>query len=159
MFLIMFKTRHALPLPGGRFLRPRIGRGMGAEQLRNMNCLWPQTRPIRELRQPPSRAHKLIVRVRERSAVASNSWQQARSQAARIRDGAMAVTVREQGLAMAIRCSRAIRCHNLSTPANSAKILTIRQFQPATNSSRHRSAQPTAWPGRLPKANSSHPIL
>jgi hypothetical protein len=98
----LFHT-HALPLPGGRFLCPRIGRGAGAERLRNMNCLWPLTRPFRELKQPPHRAHKRIVRVRGQSADVINSWQQARSQAARIRDGAIALTVCEPALVTGIK--------------------------------------------------------
>src|SRR5450432_4320662 len=39
-----FRMGQALPLPGGRFSCPRIGRGRDAERLRNMYCSWPQTR-------------------------------------------------------------------------------------------------------------------
>jgi hypothetical protein len=144
-FPSLFRT-HALPLPGGRFLRPRIGRGVGAERLRNMNCLWPQTRSIRELKQPSSRAHKRIIRTCEQSVCTTDSWQQARSQVVRVHDYSTAVTVCEPGLAMAIRYSRAIRCHDFSTPTYPAKILTSRKFQPATSRSRHRSVQPTTRP-------------
>ena len=148
-FPSLFRT-HALPLPGGRFLRPRMSRGAGAERLRNSDCSWPHTRPIRELKQPPHRAHKRNVRVRERCATANNSWQQARSQAVRIREVATAVTVRESALAMGLKSPLAIRRHNFSIPANPAKTLTIRQFLPATNSPRHRSVQPTTWPTGFP---------
>ena len=44
VFQIIFNSGQALPLPGGRFSWPRIGRGGGAERLRNMYRSWPQTR-------------------------------------------------------------------------------------------------------------------
>jgi hypothetical protein len=150
VFLIMFKTRHALPLPGGRFLRPRIVRGAGTERLRNIYCSWPQTRLIRELKQPSHRAHKRIIRARERSVSGFNSWQQTRLQTARIRDDAMAATVRNPAAVMGIKCPQAIRRHDLSTPANPPRILTIRKFHLARNGSRHLSVLLTSWPASFP---------
>ena len=150
VFLIMFKTRHALPLPGGRFLRPRIVRGAGAERLRNIYCSRPQTRLIRRLEQPMRRAHQRIIRARERSLSAISSSQQAGPQAARIRDDATAATVLESMSAIAIKCPPAIRRHDLSTPANSPRILTILKSKLARNGSRHRSVQPEFWPVSYP---------
>lgn len=150
VFRIMFKTRHALPLPGGRFLRPRIVRGAGAERLRNIYCSRPQTRLISELKQPSRRAHQRINRARERSLSAISSSQQERPQAARIRDDATAATVLKLGVTAAIKCRPAIRRHDLSTPANPPKILTVRKIKLARNSSRHRSILPTSWPASFP---------
>ena len=146
----MFKTGHALPLPGGRFSCPRIGRDAGAERLRNIYCSLPQTRPIRELKQPLRRAHKRIVRARERFVSGFNSWLQSRLQTARIRDDVTAATVLKPASAMAIKCPLAIRRHDLSTPANPPRIPTIRNLQLARNDSRHRSVQPTSWPASFP---------
>ena len=157
MFLIMFKTRHALPLPGGRFLRPRIVRGAGAERLRNIYCSRPQTRLIPELKQPSRMTHKRIARARERSVSGFNSWQQIRLQTARIRDDATAATVPEPGATTAIKCLPAIRRHDLSTPANPPRILTIRKFEQARNGSRHRSGQPTSWPASFPNRIQASP--
>ena len=48
MFLIMFKTGHALPLAGARLLRPRGSRGEHAEYPREVSGLWPRARQIRD---------------------------------------------------------------------------------------------------------------
>ena len=48
MFLIMFKTGHALLLPGGRFLSPRSGRGLDAECPRHRPACWPWPCPVRD---------------------------------------------------------------------------------------------------------------
>jgi len=159
VFLIMFKTRHALPLPGGRFLRPRIVRGAGAERLRNIYCSRPQTRLIPELKQPSRMTHKRIARARERSAFGFNSWQQTRLQTNRIRDDAMAAIVRNPAAAMAIKCPQAILRHDLSTPANPPRSLNIRKIKLARNSSRHRSGQPTSWPASFPNRIQAIPYL
>jgi len=150
VFRIMFKRRHALPLPGGRFLRPRIVRGAGAERPRNINCSRPQTRLIPELKQLSRRAHQRINRASERSLFAISSSQQAGPQAARIRDDATAATVLKLGVTAPIKCLPAIRRHDLSLPANPPKILTIRKIKLARNSSRHRSGQLTSWPASFP---------
>lgn len=86
MFLIMFKTRHALLLPGGRFLRPRNGRGEAANQSRNMNCSRPQTRHVREYEQAQDRSQSRSIHVREQPVSAFSPRQQAQQRSVRIRD-------------------------------------------------------------------------
>lgn len=86
MFLIMFKTTHALLLPGGRFLRPRNSRGEAVNQSRNMNCSRPQTRHVREYEQAQDRSQSRSIHVREQSASAFSPRPQARQQPVRIRD-------------------------------------------------------------------------
>ena len=103
VFLIMFKIGHALPLPGGRFSCPRIGRGAGAERLRNMYCSWPQTRSVRELESSAHSPRKRIAHAYEQSVAALNPCQQSRTLTVRIRDGAMVSTVRGQALATDIK--------------------------------------------------------
>ena len=159
MFRIMFKRRHALPLPGGRFLRPRIVRGAGAERLRNIYCSRPPTRLIPELKQLSRMAHQRINRASERSLFAISSSQQTRPQAARIRDDATAATVLEPGAKAAIKCLPAIRRHDLSMLVNPPKFLTVRKIKLARNSSRHRSDQLTSWPVSFPNRIHAIPYL
>ena len=47
MFLIMFNTRHALPLRSRRILSPRNGRGLVAEYPRDCPAIWPRPCTVR----------------------------------------------------------------------------------------------------------------
>ena len=85
MFQIMFKSGHALPLPGGRFSWPRIGRGGGAERLRNRHCSWPQTRPGDGHEPVQFRPRTQTVRVREQSVNTDWQWIQSSMTAPRQR--------------------------------------------------------------------------
>ena len=79
VYLIMFKTRHALLLPGGRLLRPRSGRRAGADQPRNRMELWPQARHIHEHGQARYKTRTRTIRVRIQSAGAFSPGVQSRS--------------------------------------------------------------------------------
>ena len=79
VYLIMFKTRHALLLPGGRILRPRSGRNNRAEQPRNGTAFWPQTRHIHEPGQARYKTRTRTIRVRIQSAGAFSPGVQSRS--------------------------------------------------------------------------------
>jgi len=103
VFFIMFKTRHALLLPGGRFLSPRNGRDEGAKQPRNKMDSWPQTRRFREREQARYRTRTEFVHVREQSVAAFNPRQQARQQTVRIHEPATALIVRQQASARSTR--------------------------------------------------------
>jgi hypothetical protein len=159
VFLIMFKTGHALPLVKTRFSCPRVGRGQGRGWLRNMYCSWPQTRPVRELEQPSHRAHKRVFSIHKRSTLTFNSWQQIRLQTARIRDDAMATKVRNPAAAMAIKSPQAIRSRDLSTPANSPRISTIRELQLVKNSSGATQRLVHVMDVQSPGSHSICPIL
>ena len=140
----MFKTRHALPLPGGRFSWPRIGRGGGAEQLRNMYRSWPQTRQGHgnELAQCQPRTQS--VPVRKQSASAFCPRQQLRSQIARIHGQAMVSIVHERASAAVLDCPQPGQSCEPSTPANSPRTRFVRSRRPAMDYAR-RSIALSAW--------------
>jgi hypothetical protein len=120
VFLIMFKTRHALPLVKTRF-----------------SC--PQTRPIRELESSAHKTRKRIVCVYARSASAFSPCQRACPLTARTRDIAMASTVRGLALHIDTKCPGTVRGHDLSTPANQPRTRPSHKLQLTRNSSRHRN--------------------
>jgi hypothetical protein len=135
MFLIMFKTRHALPLVKTRFSCPRIGRGQGRGWLRNMYCSRSQTRPIHELELLTHRTRQRIICAHEQSTRTFNSWKQTRLKTVRIRDDITVAKVLEPASAMAIKSPQAIRSRDPSTSANLPRISTIRELQLVKNSS------------------------
>lgn len=61
MFLIMFKTGHALPLAGARLLRPRSNRGEHGEQPCGVCGSWPRARQIRDLDSAENRTRTQTV--------------------------------------------------------------------------------------------------
>ena len=150
MFLIMFRTGHALLLPGGRFLHPRISRGESAEQPRIIGNSWPQTWLFDEHGQAKCRTWTQIIRVREQSTSAFRSRQQAWQQIVHIRELSTAFTGRNRGLAADIQCPQSVRRHELSTPVSLPQTGIGLVFQQATNRPRHRIAvsilPPTSFP-------------
>jgi hypothetical protein len=144
VFLIMFKTRHALPLPGGRFSCPRIGRGRGAKRLRNMDCSWPQTRPSHDHDPAQCRTRTQIVRVHELSASASHPRQQSRSQSVRIHGLATNSIVHERATATVADCPQPGQVHEPSMLANCPRTRFVRSRRPAMNYARHDIAV-SAW--------------
>ncbi len=127
MFLIMFKTGHALPLAGARLLRPRIGRSEHAEYPRNVSGSWPQTRQIRDLDSVENRPRAQSVRVREQSVSAFSPRPQSRSQTVRVLGKAAASIVRELAAATATDCPQTLRSRELSTSTNSQSARTDRE--------------------------------
>lgn len=77
MFLNVFKTGQALLLPGGRILRPRGGRNIGAKESRNEVHYWPQTRSVPGFGQAKSSVLNRTVHDLVQSATASNLSPQA----------------------------------------------------------------------------------
>lgn len=138
MYPIMFKTRHALLLPRGRFLSPRNGRDEGAEQPRNEMDSWPQTRQFREREQARRRTRAKTVHVHEQSATALNPRQRVGQQTVRIRVIASASTVRKQASAQSTRYPQAVRSLELSVPMNSPQTGIALTFQQAANCPRRR---------------------
>jgi hypothetical protein len=70
VFPIMISTGQALPLVATRILRPRVGRGVSAEQPRNIIGSRPRPQPVREPDLAKHRAHRRVVHVRDQSAIA-----------------------------------------------------------------------------------------
>lgn len=85
MSLIVFSRRHALPLPVGRFSRPRAGRGKRARCPRNDCPQWSWQQPVHDRDQAAEQPRSRTIRVIEPAA--SSQWQRPRPrpQAVRIR--------------------------------------------------------------------------
>lgn len=101
MFLIVFNTGQALPLVATRILRPRMSRGVSAEQPRNINGSRPRQQPVREPDLANHRAHPRDVHVREQSAIASCPRPQTRQGTILGHGQASASAIREQAVAAA----------------------------------------------------------
>jgi hypothetical protein len=144
VFQIIFNSGQALPLPGGRFSFPRIGRGGDTERLRNMYRSWPQTRPGHGHDPVQCRTRTQTVRVHEPSTAVNSprprSWPQ---------------TVRKHGLAtdsivpkpatVAVAdCPQSGQSRGPSTTANWSWTRFVRSRRPAINYPR-RSIALSAW--------------
>lgn len=99
MFLIIFKTGQALPLVATRILRPRMSRGVSAEQPRNIIGSRPRQQPVRELGLTMRRAHPRVVHVREQSAIAFCPRPQTRQRTVLEHGQASGSAIREQATA------------------------------------------------------------
>jgi hypothetical protein len=140
VFLIMFKTGHALPLAGARLLRPGGSRGERAEQPREVSGAWPQTRQIRDLDSAARRTRTQTVRVREQSMSAFSPRTQARPRTGRVLGNTADSTVRKSAAATAINCPQTVRSRELSTSTNSPCPRTVREPRLAYNYPHHRIA-------------------
>lgn len=109
MFLIVFKTREALPLTFVRFWRPRRSRGEGAEQPRHASDSGPRHQPIREFDSSALMPHERTLHVRAQSATAfrPHTWIQQETVPSRSRS--LASTVREQASAMKTNFTQSVR--------------------------------------------------
>jgi hypothetical protein len=133
VFLIMFKTGHALPLAGARLLRPRSNRGEHAECPREMSGSWPRARQIRDLDSAVNMARTQTVRVRELSVSELSPRKQARPRTGRVLAHAAASTVRESAAATATYCPQTARSLELFTPAILPCPSIVREPSQATN--------------------------
>ena len=133
MFVIIFERTQALLLSMLRFSWPRIGRGIGAKRLRNMDCLWPQTRPGHGHDPVQCRPRTQTVRVREQSASASCPRPQPRSQTVRVHGLATDSIGHEQAKATVMDCPQPVRSRGLSTNTNWPWPRFIRSRRPADN--------------------------
>jgi hypothetical protein len=137
VFLIMFKTGHALPLVVTRILRPRSSRGESADCPREVCGLWPQTRQIRDLDSGGDRPRTGTIHVHELSVSAFSPRQQSRPRTIHVRAQATASIVREQAAAVDADCPQTVRSHELSTTANWSRTQSVREHGLA-NSRPHR---------------------
>jgi hypothetical protein len=144
VFLIMFKSGQALPLPGGRFSCPRIGREEGREWLRDMYRSWPQTRLSHGHDPVQCRPRTQTVHVHEQSASAGCPRPQPRSQTVHIHALATASVVRELATAVVVDCPQPVPSCELSTATNWLLTRFGRCRRPAANNPR-RSIALSAW--------------
>ena len=140
MFLIMFKTGHALPLAGARLLRPRSSRGEHAEHPRKVSSVWPQTRQIRDRNSVGERTCPRTVHIREQSVSAFSPRKQARPQTVRVLGNATASPIRKSAAATDTNCPQTVRSRELSTSANWSRAQSVRERGPAKNCPNHRIA-------------------
>lgn len=101
VFLITSNTEQALLLVATRILRPRLSRGVGASQPRNIIGAWPWQRPVREPGLALHRTHPRAVRVHEQSAIAFCPRPQTRHGIVLGHERVAASTIREQAVAAA----------------------------------------------------------
>ena len=137
MFLIMFKTGHALPLVSTRILRPQSGRGTGANESRNVGDLCPQPRQVRRLDSvtdtPPTRT----FRIGEQSASAFSPRPPARSQTIRTLEHALDWPVQEQASDTNSGFPQTVRCIGSSASTNFASARVVSGHCLATTFPRH----------------------
>ena len=133
MFLIMFKTGHALPLAGARLLRPRGSRGEHAEHPRKVSGSWPRARQIRDLDSAENRSQTQTDRVRELSVSTFSPRKQARPQTSHVFGNAAASTLREPAADTDSDCPWTVRSRKLSTSPNWSRAQSVREHGPATN--------------------------
>ena len=140
MFLIMFKTGHALPLAGARLLRPRGNRGEHAEYPRQVSGLSPRARQLRDHDSAENKTRTQTARVREQSVSAFSPRKQARPRTIHVRAQATALIVREQAVAVDADCPQTVRSRELSTSPNWSRTHSVRERGPAKNCPHHRIA-------------------
>ena len=149
-FKSYLRSGQALLLSKLRFSWPRIGRGGGAERLRNRHCSWPQTRPGHGHDPAQCRPRTQTVRVREQSASADCPRPQSRSQTVRVHGLATDSIVHEQAMATVVDCPQTVRSRGLSTTANWPRPRFVRSRRPAKNCPRPGIASSTSLSASFP---------
>ena len=133
MLVIMFKTGHALPLVGTRFLRPQSSRGESAECPRKVCGSWPRARQIRDHDSAENKTRIQTARVREQSVSAFSPRKKARPRTGRVLGNAADSAVRESAAATDSNCPQTVRSRELSTSPNWSRAQSVRAHGPATN--------------------------
>lgn len=137
MFLIIFKTGHALPLVGARLLRPRSSRGEHAEHPREVSGSWPRTRQIHDRDSVGNRTRTQTVRVREQSMSAFSPRPQSRPRTGCVLGNAATATAREPAAVTDANCPQTVRSRELSMSANWSRAQSFREHGLASNYPRH----------------------
>jgi hypothetical protein len=119
VFLIIFKTGHALLLPRGRFLSPRSGRGLAAECPRHRPANWPRPCPVRDGVQSENSPHPRPDRVRVQSVTISWPCPHPRPQPVHVRVGVRAANVRTKPVSVNSPCPRPVRSRAQSMTVSS----------------------------------------
>jgi hypothetical protein len=127
VFLIMFKTGHALPLRERRTWCPRMNRGGSANCPRNISRSWTWHRPVHGLDSAGNRTWPRTFRVHGQSVSAFSPRQQSRPRTIHVHAQATALIVREQATAVDADCPQTVRSHELSTSANWSRPQSVRE--------------------------------
>ena len=150
MFLITFSTGQALPLVATRLLRPRMSRGVSAEQPRNIIGSRPGQQPVREPDLAKHRAHPRAVHVREQSAIAFCPRPQTRQGTVPGHGQASASAIREQASATAITQPSSVHDLARSVPSTTPKPRTIHYSRLAMACPRQRIHVSVSPPTQFP---------
>ena len=143
--LIVFNRRHALPLPVGRFSRPRAGRGKGARCPRNDCPQWSWQQPVHDREQAAEQPRSRTIRVIEPAV--SLQWQKPcpRPQAVRIRISERQRLGRGQAPGAEAYSPWTVHTHGQSTTKPWQRIVRVHERAwapaipcPGTRSVRHR---------------------
>lgn len=137
VFLIMFKTGHALPLVDTRFLRPRCSRGESADCPREVCGSWPRTRQIRDLDSAGDRPRTGTFPVHELSVSAFSPRKQPCPRTIHVHAQATALIVREQATAVDADCPQTVRSRELSTTANWSRPQSVHEHGLSKNCPLH----------------------
>jgi hypothetical protein len=150
VFQIIFNSGQALPLPGGTFSWPRIGRGEGRGWLRDMHRSWPQTRPDHGHDLVQCRPRTQFIRAHEQSASAFCPRPQSRPQTVRKLGLATDSIVQEQTKATVMDCPQPVRSRELSTNANWPRPRFVRSRRPVKNCPQSGIALSTSLSANFP---------
>jgi len=137
VFLIVFKTREALPLTFVRFWRPRTGRDKSAEHPRNVIVPSPELRPVRDRGSSEHAVWTKTVHVCEQSATAFCPGASSRLGTVRACGRSSAATVHEQASATRAISPQLVRSRGISSPQDLPQTLTVRDLQRVREHPRH----------------------
>ena len=145
----LFHTQ-ALPLVATRILRPRMSRGVGAEQPRNIIGSRPRQQPIREPDLAKHRARPRAVHVLDQSAIAFCPRPQTRQVTVFGHGQASASDIREQAAAAARTQPPSVHDLGRSVPSTTLQPRTVHGSQLATARTSQRirvsASPPTQFP-------------
>lgn len=150
MFLITFNTGQALPLVATRILRPRMSRGVSAEQPRNIIGSRPRQQPVRRQDLTMPRAHPRVVHVREQPAIAVCPRPQSRQETVLGHGHASASAICEQAAATAITQPPSVHALGRSVPSTTPKPRTVHDSRLAMACPRQRIRVSVLPPTQFP---------
>jgi hypothetical protein len=149
---------HALPLPGGRFSCPRIGRGQSRGLLRDTYRSWPLTSHSRELELSADRKRKRIIPIHKQSVCAFNPRKQARLRTVRVLGDAAALTVHEPAATTTANCLQEVRSREQSMSPNCSRRQSVRELRLAKNHLRRCISVSISSPVSFPVCIQTIPI-
>ncbi len=126
MYVIMFKTGHALPLRKRRTWCPRMNRGRYAAFPRNISHSWTRQWPVHGLDSAGVRTWTRTFRVREPSASAFSPHQQSWPRTIHVHGQATASIVRQQATVAEENWPQTVRSRDQSTSPNCLRTRFIR---------------------------------
>jgi hypothetical protein len=133
MFVIMFKTGHALPLRKRRTWCPRMSRGGHAEYPSKINRSWTWHWPVHGLDSAGDRTRTGTFRVREQAAYAFSPQQQSWPRTIHVHAQATDSIVRHQETVADENCPQTVRSREQSASPNWPRTRFVRDRGPAKN--------------------------